>query len=83
MPGPFAWQSPGVGGFVALYPDPMDPVTWLSFNIPAWQLMANANGIADYQWNWNSLPPGTAVLGQVFVPGTGAVSSPAVVNVLP
>lgn len=83
LPGPFAWQSPNLVGFTTAFPDPLDPSTWASFNVPAWMLSADGNGVARYQWSWNGLTPGTAFLGQAFRVATGEVSSPAIVHVLP
>lgn len=83
LPGPFAWQAPNVQGFVTVFPDPTDPGTWASFNIPQWQMVADANGVASYQWNWNGLLPGTAFLGQGFNLTSSEATSPAIVAVLP
>ena len=83
LPGPFAWQTPNVLGFVTVFPDPMDPSTWASFNVPQWHMVANANGVADYTWNWNGLAPGMAFLGQGFRISTGEATSPGIVTVAP
>ncbi len=83
FPGPYAWQSGGVGGFTTLFPDPLDPATWGSFSVPQWTMMADAHGVARYQWGWNGLIPGTHFLGQGLRMSTGAASSPAIVHVTP
>ena len=83
FPGPYAWQSGGVGGFTALFPDPTNPATWASFSVPQWTMMADVHGVARYQWSWSGLTPGTHFLGQGLRMSTAAATSPAIVHVTP
>ena len=83
LPSPFAWTAAGATGFAVICPNPQDPIFLASLDVPAWRLMANANGVAEWSFDYLGLTPGTAAVVQATVVGTGLVTSPGVVTVLP
>lgn len=83
LPGPYAWIGSSPTGFGAGLPDPLDPMFAGSFAAPAWLLTADAAGTATYTFDFLGLAPGALAMVQAVTIPAAALTTPAVVGVLP